>query len=433
MPYYPDSLFEALFGSFDDENPSRDDLRMQLEHLSHEQMEKAILDSLFGFGASDDIVAPVRLEQTPQTPAPTDELARLRAENAKLTRLLKERDADYERVKKKFGTQVEYTKVANSRLRECKALRASDQQALKSERENTATLRTELATSKQELAQRELELRSLASRIEAQSAKLANLQRSVDEKDATITNLRQQYRELSASHTSLSQEHEQLLRDLEAETNAYTERKKDALKAEVRSALATWNQQCQSLNPALVDHEQAQKTNSISNEMRDAMVTSTMAFQKDLAELREAMESLDATRNALRKELDVWQQRLYAVRYDRLALCLQLLDTEVWRTMEAHLTSAVADTDSSSAAGAESALIDTLQILAQNIKGACEGFGLTFFNPQPGEPFDDIRHQAFDAQSGRVVSACVASGVEAQIGDGSRALIRPAIVTLQEG
>ncbi len=407
MPYYPDDFYQLFFGDSGARDP--ESMRAQLSHMDPIQMQEAIMRSFFGAPAADASGATGegarRVEVTADagSAANSGEMERLRAENAQLKKQLAEKTRDYQRVRKDFETQLENTKIANGNIRKCKRLLDEARQDLSRERTHAAEL----------------------------TDQMANLTRSIDAKDSTITALRQQFRELQDQRNQLDREHRQLLSELEAQTDAYTKRKRAALDAELASTMAAWSQECQRFHPAPVDHSQAQEASRINDELRSAMLASTTQFQKDLASLHTAMENLEATRSALRKELDTWQQGLYAARYDRLALCLQLLDTEIWRAMESSLARSVRDDGTPEMTPQGSAeLIDHLQILAQNLKGACEGFGLTFFYPEAGASFNVLRHQAFNGQMGSTIAACVSPGVEALAGDGSTALIRPAIVTL---
>lgn len=282
----------------------------------------------------------------------------------------------------------------------------------------------------------------------------------VKEKDASIASLTHSYQQLQVDrntlyqkhktlveehgtlveeHERLNDEHEALLQELESEANRYAQRKQEMLDAQLKASLVAWNKTRSEYQPVPVDHDQMAQVSEVREQLRKSLEEQTDAFRRELDDITHAMAKLERTRNAMREDLDQWQHGLYRASYDRLSLVLQSLDIEIWRTMEARLrlVAQEASDGQSEALACWDELIDHLQIVSDYLRGACEVFGLGFFRPSDGEPFDSARHQPYGSTTaavpaGATIAACVAAGVEIKTPDGEAALLRPAIVTLQE-
>ena len=360
------------------------------------------------------------------------DVSTLRQDNNMLRQQLKGRERDLERA----------GKLADSRLEQLRQRDASLKSASESIESLSAQVKAQsssLQAGNRRIERQEAELQERQATIDSLTGRVEELETQVEEREAILARQREAHQALEEAHRQLQDEHDTLVRELEEGTDRYTRQKQEVLDQQVRESLAHWTQSCQESQPHPESHDQAKVANQARDEIRASLVASTNDFQRDLADISSAMQALDRTRSALRKDLDRWQQSLYVASYERLARCLQTLDIEIWRTMEKRLAFAAADVTETrgddSALAHWDELIDHLQIVSDYLKSACECFGLRFFRVGEGEAFDSIRHQPYGsnvgaAQAGATVSACVAAGVETQTPDGDTALLRPVIVTL---
>ena len=360
------------------------------------------------------------------------DISALRQDNNTLRKQLKSRDRDLERASRLADSLREQLRQRDASLK-------SAGESIENLSAQVKAQSTSLQASNRRIERQEAELHERQATIDSLSDKVEELDALVKMRDESLAQQREAYRTLEQAKHQLQNEHDTLVRELEEGTDRYTRQKQEALDQQVRESLAHWTQSCQESQPHPEGHDQAKAANQVSDEIRASLVASTNDFQRDLTDITNAMQALERTRSALRKDLDRWQQSLYVASYERLARCLQTLDIEIWRTMEERLAFAAQHEDE--AQGDDGALahwdelIDHLQIVSDYLKSACECFGLRFFRVGKGEAFDSIRHQPYGsnvgaAQADATVFGCVAAGIETQTPDGDTALLRPAIITL---
>ena len=300
-------------------------------------------------------------------------------------------------------------------------------------------LRANLGASQVEVSRLSAKSEELTRQTEEKDASIAELRQSRQQLQAAYRALKQEYETLAKEHEALVEEHKTLLQELESETNSYTQRKQEILDTQLKTSLTEWNKTLNEYHPVPVDHDQLAQVSEVREQLRKSLVEQADAFRRNLSDITDAMAKLDRTRNAMREDLDEWQRDLYRANYDRLSLVLQSIDIEIWRTMEARLRVAAQNEAEShgEALAYWDELIDHLQMVSDYLRGACEVFGLGFFRPSNGEYFDPVRHQPYGSTAaavpfGATIATCVATGVEVKTPDGDSALLRPAIVTLQE-
>ena len=453
-----DDLFSLLYGDLVDMASTPDSLRSYFGALPSDEVldrlvrgyglypgnassQRGSTSSPTGNGAASSAMRiPVVDSGDTRSAAPTAEsdasasTKELRTQIAQLQGRLKDTERQLEASRKRADALSDLLGRQQNEVRKANGIIQKNREENRQLRETANVWSAKLKEEQNKTAELSHQLESQKALIEERDSAIGNYMQQVkdlhdriDEKDDTYMQLRRQYRTLEG-------EHNDLLRDLEEETNRYAQQKQEIFDTQLRESLSRWNEACSEGDVSFAGHEHALQVSEMTDAVRSEMVTTTMSFQKDLAELRSALQGLEATRNALRKDLDVWQQGLFSVRYDRLALSLQLLDTEIWRAMEQQLVRAASgDTPSTASSDETRGLVERMKMLSENLHAACEAFGLRFFRAQSGEPFDSIRHQvnSMAVPTGEAhVTACISPGIEFEASNGERSLIRPAIVTV---